>query len=232
MNREAAAARDQLGHQSLKELVVSRIRRAILEGELELGSRLVETTVAAELGISRGPVREAFLDLCREGLLVINPRRGASVSTLSPDDIWQLYTLRAHLEVLLIRHGLRHVTAADLEALTALAEEMGELLSRPYTVARIIELDLAFHGLIAERCPYPRLVEAYRALDGQVGAGIYTVVKVLPGTMSRMKEKHLAVVRALRDGKLPAAEALLEAHWMETADKIQHVMRSRKEETE
>lgn len=222
--------RDFLVHHSLKDLVVQRIRRAIFDGHLELGSRLVETSVAEELGVSRGPVREAFLDLSREGLLVINPRRGASVSTLAPEDMWQIYTLRGHLEVLLIRHGLRRITLRDIEYLQGLVTEMGTLSDTPGEIARATELDLAFHGRIAAACPYPRLVEAYRAFDGQVGAGIYTVIRVLKGTLRQMQVKHQPLLDAIRTGDREVAEAEVQAHWIETADKMIHVTRSRRGE--
>lgn len=223
--------RDRLGHRSLKELVAGHLRQAILDGALELGTRLTETAVADELGVSRGPVREAFQDLAREGLLDLNPRRGVSVTTLAPDHIWQLYTLRAHLEALLVRHGLIHITSSDLDYLQTLVDEMSKLTRGRGEIARATELDLEFHGRIADRCPYSRMVEAYRALDSQVGAGIYTVVQVLPGTLERFRSKHQVVLDALRTADLSVAEAAVEAHWIYTADRIRHAMQEVKGET-
>lgn len=221
--------RDTLGHQSLKHLVVQRIRQAILDGQLELGSRILETTVAHELGVSRGPVREAFIDLAREGLLVINPRRGASVSALAPDDVWQIYTLRAQLEALLVRHGLAHFRVADYAYLEDVLDEMGSLTDGPGQIARATELDLKFHKRIIDACPYPQLREAYHGLDGQVGAGIYTVVKVVPGTLSRMRAKHQPVLDALRTMDVGVAETAVRAHWIETADRIRSAMQAKGE---
>jgi DNA-binding GntR family transcriptional regulator len=207
-------------HQSLKDRVAAHIRRAILDGQMELGTRLIETTVAAEMGVSRGPVREAFLHLAREGLLEINPRRGASVTTLAPEDIWQLYTLRAHLEALMVRYGLAHMGPADFRFLEELVDEMGGLVEGPGAIATITELDLAFHGRIAECCPYPRMVEAYRALDSMIGACIYTVVKTLNSPMTRMQERHRTVLDGLKMGNVPVAEAVVQAHWIETAEQM------------
>jgi DNA-binding GntR family transcriptional regulator len=232
MGGDPVIQRDTLGHQSLKDLVVQRIRKAIFDGQLELGARLIETSVAEELGVSRGPVREAFLDLAKEGLLVINPRRGASLSTLAPDDIWQIYILRAHLEALLVRFGLQHFGPSDLDYLEGVVEEMGTLSDGPGEIARATALDLKFHGRIADACPYPRLREAYQALDAQVGAGIYTVVKVLPGTLTRMKAKHEPVVRALRTRDLTVAETAVQTHWIETADRIRQAMAAREGQPE
>lgn len=222
---------NRLGHRSLKDLVAERIRQSILDGQLELGTRLTETAVAEELGVSRGPVREAFLTLAREGLLKLNPRRGISVATLPPDEIWQLYTLRAHLEALLIRHGMSRFTPGDLDYLQELVDEMRLLSQGSGSIARATELDLKFHGRIATRCPFSRMVESYRALDGQVGAGIYTVVKVLPGTLERFAHIHQVVLDALRTGDPGVAEAAVQAHWIYTADRIRSAMQTAKGET-
>lgn len=211
---------ERVVYQSLKELVVQRIRKAILDGELELGTRLVETTVAEELGVSRGPVREAFLDLAREGLLEIHPRRGASVTTLAPDDIWQIYALRGQLEALLIRYGLPCMTEADIRYLEELVAQMGAVTEGPGAVARATELDLSFHGHIAQCCPYPRIVEAYRSLDAQVGAGIYTVIRVVSGTIGAMQAKHMPLLAAIQSRDVARAEQATHSHWMVTAERI------------
>lgn len=217
-------------HHSLKDLVVEHIRKSILDGELPLGVRLTETEVAEELGISRGPVREAFLDLFREGLLELTPRRGARVTTLAPDDIWELYTLRGHLESLLVRHAWPHVTSRHIDYLQQLVDDMEALPPGSAGVVRKTELDLLFHGHIAQICPYPRMVQAYCALDGQVGAGIYTVTKYAPDSAHGFAEKHQLVVDALRTGDLETAAAAVEAHWTTTADRILSGSRQHAEE--
>lgn len=223
--------RSTVVHHSLKDLVVQRIRRAILDGKLGLGARLVETTVADQLGVSRGPVREAFLDLAREGLLILSPRKGAWVSTLEPADMWQIYTLRGHLEVLLVRHGLKNMGPTDFDYLERLVEEMGKLTDGPGQISRATELDLAFHGRIAAACPHPRIVEQYRTMDGLVGAGIYSVINLLKSTVRQMKVMHEPVLRALRTRDIEVAEKAVQAHWSDTAARMQHLSRVRVEQS-
>ena len=82
----------------LAEDAADRIRDEILSGRLSRGERLVESRIAAELHVSRGPVREAFKLLRAEGLLEEEPRRGTYVVSLSPDDVRELYDLRAAVE--------------------------------------------------------------------------------------------------------------------------------------
>lgn len=217
----------QLVHHSLKDLVVEHIRKSILDGELALGVRLTETEVAEELGISRGPVREAFLDLFREGLLELTPRRGARVTTLAPDDIWELYTLRGHLESLLVHHAWPHISADDIAYLQQLVDDMRSLTHDRAAVVRATELDLTFHGHLVHMCPYPRMVQAYCALDGQVGAGIYTVTKVTDNAIEGFAEKHQVVVDALKSDDLDLAVTAVQAHWTETADRILALSRRR-----
>jgi DNA-binding GntR family transcriptional regulator len=221
---------DQLGHQSLKDLVLNRLRKQILDGHLEFGTRLTETAIAKELGVSRGPVREAIQDLSREGLLIISPRRGVSVSTLAPDEMWEIYALRGYLESLLVRHGLRHMTEEDMDYLQKIIAEMASLKEGPGAVVKATELDLAFHGRIADRCPHPRMRDAYRQMDGMIGAGIYTVGKVLADSITGMADKHQPVLEALRSGNTPIVEEAVRSHWITTAERIRRAAENRKKD--
>src|SRR6187549_1334353 len=83
---------------SLAEDAADRIREQILSGGYSQGEHLVEAKIADQLAISRGPVREAFKLLRAEGLLTEEPRRGTFVVSMTPDDVREIYGLRAALE--------------------------------------------------------------------------------------------------------------------------------------
>jgi DNA-binding GntR family transcriptional regulator len=93
-----------------EEATTTALRRAILLGILEPGDRLRQETLAAELGVSRIPLRDAFRRLEAEGLIRIDGRRGARVATLSTDDVAELYELRRLLEVHCVRLAIRNLT--------------------------------------------------------------------------------------------------------------------------
>src|SRR5215204_5694750 len=85
-------------HSPLTELVVTALRERILGGTVPPGERLVEGRLSDELGVSRMPVREALRKLAAEGLVTIEPRRGATVTSFSTDQVRELVEVRATLE--------------------------------------------------------------------------------------------------------------------------------------
>lgn len=109
---------------SAEESVTTALRRAIISGVLAPGDRLRQEVLAAELGVSRIPLRDAFRRLEAEGLIQIDGRRGARVTTLTPDDVAELYELRRMLEVTCIRLAIRNLTAEGAAALLELGEQM------------------------------------------------------------------------------------------------------------
>lgn len=107
-----------------EEATVSALRRAILQGILPPGERLRQETLAAELGVSRIPLRDAFRRLEAEGLIRIDGRRGARVASLTADDVSELYELRRLLEVHCVRLAIRNLTDDGVEELVRASEEM------------------------------------------------------------------------------------------------------------
>src|SRR3954469_14550899 len=89
---------ERLEPRALSDRLVDPLKRVIIAGELRPGDRVLETDLAEQLGVSRGPVREAFRELEQEGLLISYPHRGTFVATLPEDEIEEVYALRAHLE--------------------------------------------------------------------------------------------------------------------------------------
>ena len=96
---------------NLRNHIEEEIRRAILQGRFKPGESLVESTIAAEIGVSRAPVREVLSALERVGLVVNIPRRGSFVIDFTPKDIEEIYTLRLLLEVDAIHRAVRTPSA-------------------------------------------------------------------------------------------------------------------------
>ena len=89
--------------QTLREQVTQAIRMMLLTGELEPGTRIVEQDLAQELGVSRGPVREALRQIEQEGLLEYTSHVGCSVKEFTVQDVYEVYLLRANLEILAVK---------------------------------------------------------------------------------------------------------------------------------
>src|SRR6202012_4058945 len=102
---------------SLGDVVAERLREAIMNSELEPGQHLREEQISESLDVSRGPVRDAFLILEREGLVTLSRHRGATVVELMLEDLGEVYSLRSALESLAVRLAIRRHEPADIDRL-------------------------------------------------------------------------------------------------------------------
>lgn len=153
---------------ALSDDVASRLRAAILSGAFVPGERLREEQLARALGVSRGPVREALVELERQGLVVINRNRGAVVAQLSRDDLEELYTLRLAIEELAIRRAAEASDPFTIERMRGLIEAMRQAIERGITEQEAAELDLEFHDSIYEAANHRRLKDAWTILRPQI----------------------------------------------------------------
>ena len=138
---------DLQNHRPLREIVYEELKRQILIGEIAPGTRMMEVELADDMGVSRTPVREAIRKLEKEGLVTIEPRRGAYASDISIKDIEDVLEVRQDLE------GM----AAAMAAVKATDEQKGQLLkvTEQYRkavesgdVEEMIKFDEAFHKII------------------------------------------------------------------------------------
>src|SRR5438128_1294206 len=137
---------DTLGarHSPLNKVVADRIRERVLAGEFEAGERLAEERLSEELGVSRMPVREALRALAAEGIVTLEPRRGASVTAYNDLQVRELVEVRATLESLNAklaaqRHDPKQI--AELERILA----AGGRITEKTDLATIQEANNQFH---------------------------------------------------------------------------------------
>ncbi len=147
----ASQSKTSLGitHASLGQLATDRLRSAILSGQYQPGERLVEDRLSAEMGVSRVPIREALRQLATEGLVTVQPRRGASVAEVSPAVAADLVEVRATLEGLNARLAARNRSAEILTELHDILRE-GNLAAESQNVTDLVRLNGAFHDKLAE----------------------------------------------------------------------------------
>jgi len=198
---------------ALADDVAGRLRRTILEGYLVPGERLREEQLASVLQVSRGPVREALLQLEREGLVIRRPHRGAVVARLSRRDLEEVFSLRLALERLAFHWAARRAT----EGVVALMEEAVRIQAQqlPGNVSRqsAAQLDLEFHDLVYEAARHERLLRSWQDLRPQVYVFLlsrdYVGTPEFAGIMVRNHTLYLEVIRA-RDER--RAEPVAEEH--------------------
>ena len=131
------------------------LEEAILEGDLKPGERLRAEALAQRFGTSRTPIREALLQLEAQGLVDVEPNRGAVVRSFDRDDLFDLYQLRALLEPRAAALATPRISEQDIEALHALCEAEDHMAANE-----------AFHRIILEAAGSPRLLDAMRAATG------------------------------------------------------------------
>jgi DNA-binding GntR family transcriptional regulator len=136
-------------HPSLSQRVAEELRRSILTNRRRPGDRLIEDRLSEELGVSRIPVREALRVLAGEGLVEVQPRRGASVADISPEVARDLVEVRATLEGLNARLAARHHDPAIVEELRRVLKE-GNRAARSKNVDDLVRLNGEFHDKLAE----------------------------------------------------------------------------------
>jgi DNA-binding GntR family transcriptional regulator len=195
---------------SLHSDVYDALRQALIQGVLKGGQRVNEVGIARQMQISRAPVREAIRQLEQEGLLVNVPRRGAFVVTLSPDDVEEVYTLRAELEALAVRRALPRLTTAHFATLERLAEEM-QAAAVAADISRFLEADIQFHRTIVEAAGWTRLRRTWESLHPQT-LTLYTVRTLTDWSLPNHAVRHLPLLAVLRGGDGDSAAAAIREH--------------------
>ncbi|MGE3269622.1 MAG: GntR family transcriptional regulator [Chloroflexota bacterium] len=208
-----SARLERLEPRALSRRIVDQLKRVIIAGELRPGDRVLETELAEQLGVSRGPVREAFRQLEQEGLLVSYPHRGTFVATVPEDEIEEVYALRAHLEAYAAR---RVVVEHRDEALAALGELFEQMLvaAQEKDLAGLADIDLQFHDTLLELSGYQGLHRIWRSMDGLVRARTYATL-ALPGRdelIDYTAGSHRPIVEAIRSGDPDAVDAAVKHH--------------------
>lgn len=189
------------------EAVASRLRDAILRNELAPGTRLRQNDVARRFGVSTTPVREAFAQLQAEGLVRIDPHRGAIVFHPTTDDLRECYLIREELESLAVVQAVPNLTPQLLSELGGLIGSMRKLRRHDEWV----ELNDRFHLTLYEASGMTRLCSLIRKLRDASAAYIYMFVARQPPA-SRTDDEHQQILDACRDGDPERAEAAVRTH--------------------
>ena len=187
---------------STVEGVSQYLEKAIVFGELKPGSRLIERDLAETLGVSRIPIREAFRILEVAGLVKIIPRKGAQVTAISPKEIEDIYTLRAHLVSLAAKLAASHAQESDLQAMSQISERMTEKMKKN-DFRSYFELNVQFHHLLAKASGNQKLKQILENLGKQTFRFRYISLG-LPGRLKLTLGKHQQLIAAIknRNGKL------------------------------
>ena len=211
MASEAALSRPApVENLTLWQRVYDHLRAEILAGRLEPGTELAEVALAEQLGVSRGPLREAIGRLATEGLVTVRPRRGAVVTPLSKEEFLELYQVREALERMAVKLAVPLLQPDDIAALQALIDEMAARADRN-DVAAFFEANAAFHARLVDASGNKRLRDLYRQLLDQLGRYRRQSLQ-LRGNLQRSVAEHAAILRAAKRGDAERAAHLMSEH--------------------
>ncbi len=204
----------KLRKQSLAEDTVRALRNAIFAGSYLPGQRLVEEEVAAQLGVSRIVVREAFSELKSEGLATGEHNRGKSVTALSIDDIAELIPLRLLMESLAATSAARHITSAQTKSLN---RSLGRFHRGFKSYSAYVEADFEIHQAIWEFGGNKQLVMMLERLAGpMIGLASRVYAPLLDDLVTKEREanegSHTKIIEAICAKRPAEARHAMQAH--------------------
>ncbi len=207
----------------LRDVVFQTLREAILKGELRPGERLMELQLAAKLGVSRTPIREAIRMLEQEGLAVTIPRKGAEVARMTEKDMEDVLQIRESLDELAVQIACDKITEQQLVSLT-LAMKNFEKSIRLGNLNKIVEYDVEFHDIIYEATDNPKLVTLLNNLREQIYRYRVEYLKEKDNYPMLIKE-HEDIVKALKQKNKESVSNIIRIHIRNQAEAVKNIIR-------
>lgn len=206
---------------TLPEIVYRELRKAILNGMFIPGQMLRQDDVAAKLGVSRSPLREALPRLEAEGIVVLHPRRGYAVAALDPKEIAEVFDLRSLVEVELARRSIARRTEADIASIYSIVTEMKGLATEESAEAlsQWFELNKKFHDALLAPADCPHHLKALQHSRNLIEAYIRTEAR-LTGDLREAQEEHSQLAQAFVVGDSERFLELTKQHSEHTRDRL------------
>lgn len=194
----------------LRDVVFQTLRQSILHGELKPGERLMEIHLAERLGVSRTPIREAIRKLELEGLVVMIPRRGAVVASITEKDLKDVLEVRRTLEILAGEVACERITPKLLEELKKAGKEF-DRLKETEDINCLAEADVRFHEIIYTATENARLITILNNLREQMYRYRLEYLKD-KGSHERLCQEHQRIYTAIKNGDKAAVETAVSVH--------------------
>lgn len=207
----------------LPERIAESLRNEILAQRLAPGERLVEQDLAARLGVSRVPLREAFRVLAAEGLVALEPHRGAVVRVQSDHELRELFEVRAMFEARAVALLAHTRPLAAQEALAAMVGEMKSAVRRRDHQG-YLALAARFHDTLVAQCGNGLLAQLYAQIRLNLRR-YQAVMAELPESPAQSIREHELILDAIRAGDAAAAAAAAEHHVQQLVRRFEHSRR-------
>lgn len=208
---DPSSAIEMLREHSLATLAQQELERRIISGEISAGTKLNEVDIASALGVSRGPVREAFSALAQAGLLRVEKNRGVFVRQVSLEEANEFYEVRAALEGLIGKLAARRIAIDEIEQLRAVVRRM-HVTQKSRRADEYFILNVEFHDLLARAARNNALLANYRGVVNQLDLYRRATISRGQENIPQSTQEHEAIVEAVAARDEQRAEALLTEH--------------------
>ena len=194
----------------LKELVYLELKHKILTGEIASQTRLMEIDLSEKMNVSRTPIREAIKRLADDGLVKVEPRRGAYVANISIKDMLDVFEVREDMEGFVAKLASQRITDNQKVELEKIAHEYEAAIKHPNKEA-IIELDEKFHNFIVDCCnndTLSELINYVQELSLRFRYLYYDDYTLYESTA----DQHNRIMKAINEGRGEEARQEADAH--------------------
>lgn len=202
-----------IAYAGLSQEVARRLREQILSGQLGDGARIVERDVAQDMGLSRGPIREALRQLEHEGLILWLPRRGARVASITRDDAEEFFALRAAVEPVAAEFFLKRKDPERFAPFDDCLEQLQRAADAgDWPSATLVHVE--FHSLVYTLSGRRRLERVWESLRVPV-LQTFRLHRPLVDSIEELPRMHYRILDALKQGPLANAKNVVRQHCLE-----------------
>lgn len=201
---------DSHSHRPLREIVYEELKMQILTGKITPGTRMMEVELAESMGVSRTPIREAIKKLEQEGLVTIEPRKGAYASQISVKDMVDILEVRQDMEGLAAQMAAYRMTPKQMKELESISIAYNKAVEES-NMADMIKYDTEFHNLIVESCDNSILTMMINQLQELLLRFRYVYYDNIKRA-EKMPSEHSMIMEGIKDGRSDAARAAAEMH--------------------
>jgi DNA-binding GntR family transcriptional regulator len=212
---------------TLKANVTDILRQLIVEGTLAPGTEFNQAQIAEQLGVSRGPIREALGQLEQEGLVQSIPYKGVIITPLTRQYIEEIYSVRTALELLGLDRSIDRMTDEEIKHLDDIVDDM-RAAARESDLNRLVEVDLYFHEYLLQQADHELALRLWRMLEVGIRRclrtrhQIYTfldeVVGSHPTLITAIEQRNKALAKQIMSDHVAESVTHILANWPETEE--------------
>lgn len=195
---------DLNNYRPLREVIFNTLRKAIVQGDLAPGERLMEVKLAEKMGVSRTPVREAIRKLEIEGLVIMEPRKGVYVAEVTNKDVNDVLELRSFLDGFATRLAAKRMDKKDLDKIKEIQKEF-ESFAKNKDLDGAIKKDIEFHELVYNSSKNEKLIQILNNLREQVDRFRVIYLKQV-NIYSAVTKEHKEIIAALESANEEQSE--------------------------